>query len=361
MGSNDRMRETPAAETAVPLTVLTGFLGAGKTTLLNHILSGDHGLKVAVLVNDFGAINVDAELVVGVESNTISLANGCICCEIRDDLVKAVETVLSRPDPVDYVLLEASGVADPSGIFMTFVNPSYRDRIRVDSVTCVVDADQILDKTDHRPVSLLKLRQIGFADLVILNKTDLAGPDKVAKVHAWINSHLNRVRIVEASHCKVPLEILLAAGRFDPVRHGRETETGEDHHPHKHEPVHRHAHGVDFERWSFETDEPLSLGRLREMVKRRLPGAIYRCKGIVHAVDSPDRRGVLQVVGRRVDITLEGPWGERPPRTRIVAIGVPGKVAPEELHALFEDCLASRPEVLAEPGNSLPGLRKVRI
>src|ERR1700746_1482085 len=122
----------------VPITILTGFLGAGKTTLLNRILTGEHGLRVGVLVNDFGAINIDAELVVGVDDNMISLSNGCVCCQIRDDLVESVKTLLARPEAIEYILLEASGVADPGGIFATFSDANLRDRIRLDSVTCVV-------------------------------------------------------------------------------------------------------------------------------------------------------------------------------------------------------------------------------
>jgi len=202
----------------VPLTILTGFLGAGKTTLLNRILTGNHGLRVGVLVNDFGSINIDADLVVSVDGNMISLANGCVCCQIRDDLIESVAALLARPERVEYMLLEASGVADPAGIFMTFNDPNQRDRIRLDSVICVVDADQVFAHPEYPPLIELKLRQVGFADMLILNKVDLAGPTQVEKVRAWLDGHFNRLRIVETNYCEVPYEILLGVGRFDPAQ-----------------------------------------------------------------------------------------------------------------------------------------------
>ena len=148
----------------VPVTLLTGFLGSGKTTLLNRILTGQHGLRVGVLVNDFGAINIDAELVDGIEENTISLTNGCVCCEIRDDLVNSLEQLLTRKDAIDYVILEASGVADPEGIVMTFLDQRYEKLLRLDSITCIIDAEAIFADGDNEALNMLKLRQIGFAD-----------------------------------------------------------------------------------------------------------------------------------------------------------------------------------------------------
>jgi G3E family GTPase len=331
---------------AVPITILTGFLGAGKTTLLNRILTGNHGLRVGVLVNDFGSINIDAELVVGVDGNMISLANGCVCCQIRDDLVESVDALLARPEAIEYILLEASGVADPAGIFATFTDGNLRRRIRLDSVICVVDADQVFAHPEYPPLMELKLRQVGFADMLILNKVDLAGPEQLGKVRAWLDEHFSRLRIVETNYCDVPYEILLGVGRFDPARAGLNAHSVErgctD--PTCHDTHHGHDHGGRdhskvFSTWSYETDQPLALEALRETL-RKLPGTVYRAKGVVHSADAPQRRAVLQVVGRRVDIAIQDEWGQRTPRTQIVAIGAAGSIDARLLERTFASCIS---------------------
>ena len=308
--------------------MLTGFLGAGKTTLLNRILSGDHGLRVAVLVNDFGDVNIDSDLVVGVRSGVVSLANGCVCCSIRDDLIEAVMSALDMPERPEYIVLEASGVAEPTGIASTFTLPRLRDRIRLDSVTCVLDAEQVFEVPE---LMELKIWQVAFADLLILNKVDLAGREQIGRIRAWLDERMSRYRLIEAVRCDVPLGVLLSAGRFGPA-HSIKADS------------HHAPHGPDVTRalatWTYQTDCPLSLEALRAAASR-LPADVYRAKGIVHTAEIASQPVTLQVVGRRVDLSTGQAWNGEPPRTRIVAIGARGATDAAQMKTLFDACIAN--------------------
>jgi G3E family GTPase len=309
----------------VPVTLLTGFLGVGKTTLLNRILNGDHGLKVGVLVNDFGSINIDAELIEGITENTISLSNGCICCEIREDLVTSLEDLLDGNRDVEYVILEASGIADPETVVSTFSDPKYEELLRLDSVTCVIDAEAVFADGDNAALAVLKLRQIGYADLVIVNKVDLVPPEAIPVIHEWINRLLLEVRILDAVYCDVPLEVLLSVGRFDPEVLVRNGNTGTP------------EHDPGFETWEYTSAEPMSVDELRAAV-RSLPASVYRCKGFVYDAERPEERVVLQSVARRTNITAHGSWSDRTRQTQLVIIGTDLDRA--ALQATFDACKA---------------------
>lgn len=316
----------------IPLTILTGFLGAGKTTLLNRILTSDHGLRVAVLVNDFGSVNVDAELIVGVKDNIISLANGCTCCTLRDDLVTTVLETINGPQQPEYIVLEASGVADPGGIVMAFNTPDLADKIRLDSVTCVVDADQVFAHPEQPRVNQLKLLQIAFADMVILNKVSLAGPQKVATARAWIDDHFDNIRVFETDYAEVPDEVLLGVGRFDATQFDAL------------QSIKTHSHLSDqpsFDTWTYTSPTPLSLARLEEAVAQ-LPATVFRCKGIVYSSENPERPTAMQVVSRRLDLSPLEPWRDEP-ATSVVVIAVPGSLDATALQDIFDSCAVELP------------------
>jgi G3E family GTPase len=220
---------------------------------------------------------------------------------------------------------------------MTFLDRKFEGLLRLDSITSIVDAEAIFEDGDNNELNYLKIRQIGFSDLVILNKVDLVTPTHVEVIHEWIGTHLNRIRIVEAVHCDVPLEILLAVGRFDPANMVRKDEDISIEFPDvDHE---NHSAGEMFATWSYETEKPLFLERLNEMVRRELPASVYRCKGILYSIEQPDKRFALQIVGRRTEISELDQWGEQTPQTKIVAIGSVNEIDSELLTELFESCI----------------------
>lgn len=341
----------------VPVTIISGFLGAGKTTMLNHILHGDHGLKIAVLVNDFGAINIDAQLVVGVEGETVNLANGCICCTMRGDLLDEIVKLVHRDDPPEYIIIETSGVSDPIAVAQTFFHPIVKMFVNLDSILVVVDADQILtlDEANYD----LAIDQISVADIVVLNKVDLVTPEQLEAIQEQVIRRIvPEARILETTYGEVPLELVLSVGKYAPERLHQRTErdvhvhgVDEDHdhdHDHEHddhhdEDDHHHEHTdhtMVFSTWSWTMNKPLSLRALRSMFAE-LPNTIYRAKGVIHLHDMPDKMTILQLAGKRVSLTLAGEWEDQTPRTQIVMIASHDGIDTEMLSAQLAACVVA--------------------
>lgn len=336
----------------VPLTILTGFLGAGKTTLLNTILHADHGLKVAVMVNDFGSINIDTRLVVGVEGETISLANGCICCTMRDDLLIAALRLMTNPDPPEYLIIEASGVSDPWAVAETFLLPELRPLFNLDGIITVVDAEQSRQNLSYAD---LIVDQIAAADIVVLNKVDLVSAADQATVTDWVRTIVPRARILPAVHGDVPIPFILGAGRYRiplEIMAVGDHPTAQDHnHGAQHDRSYDHAcdhaghdhdHSSAFQTWSYRADRPFGLKALQKVIKD-LPMTIFRAKGVLWIAEAPGHGAVLQVVGNRVMLTIGKLWGETPAHTALVMIGTPGGIDTNALTRQFDACLRDAP------------------
>lgn len=313
---------TTAPQPALPVTVLCGFLGSGKTTLLKRVLDTADGERIGVLVNDFGAINIDAALIAETGVDQIALTNGCICCSIRDDLGEALERLLAMQPRPERIVVEASGVSRPLAIMHAIDDGAFAGRLVLEATVCLVDTDQFpsLDFT----ATELAIDQAGSSDLLILNKCDLATPESIAATEAGLIGPNSAIRHIRTSHANVPTAVLFGnaaapstAGAREMASHAHTTSgvpDGRHAHDREHATGHHHhsPHDELFESWHWHSEEPLDPELLRTAL-RDLPKTVLRAKGLLCVSGAGGtRRGVLQLVGKRATLTVDG---ERPPET----------------------------------------------
>jgi G3E family GTPase len=352
--------------TKTPVTVLTGYLGAGKTTLLNRILSEDHGKRYAVIVNEFGEVGIDNDLIVGADEEVFEMNNGCVCCTVRGDLIRVLSGLMKRKGKFDAIIVETTGLADPAPVAQTFfVDDDVRARTELDSVTTVVDAK-------HLPLRLKDSReaaeQIAFADQIILNKTDLVSEAELAEVEKAIRTLNPLAPIRRAERSNVPLDTILGRHAFDLARvtelqpdflnpahgeaghvHDEHCDHGHDHHDHDHH-HHDHAHGhihdhvaeSGISSISLTSDKPIDGNRVTAWLNNVLQTQgvdILRAKGILD-VKGEDRRLVFQAVHMILEGDFQGPWRSSDKRySRLVFIG--RNLNEAALKAGFESCIAA--------------------
>jgi len=339
------------AETQIPVTVLTGYLGAGKTTLLNRILSENHGKRYAVVVNEFGEIGIDNDLIVESDEEIYEMNNGCVCCTVRGDLIRVVEGLMKRPEGFDGILVETTGLANPAPVAQTFfMDDEVKARARLDAVVTVADAKNLAARLADAPEAE---EQIGFADVILLNKTDLVTPEELAGIERRIRAMNPHAVIHRTERCAIPIERVLDRGSFDLDRilsldpdfldgsHEDEHDhhhdhDGHDHHDHDHD--HHHDNAVtSVSLRGGDLDPDLIFPWISRITQEKGPD-ILRLKGILAVKDDPDRY-VVQGVHMIIEGDHQRAWRDDEKReSRLVFIG--RNLDEEKLRTAFEACLA---------------------
>ena len=342
----------------IPVTVLTGYLGAGKTTLLNRILTEQHGKRYAVIVNEFGEIGIDNDLVVGADEEVFEMNNGCICCTVRGDLIRILDGLMKRRGKFDAIIVETTGLADPAPVAQTFfVDQEVQESARLDAVVTVADAKWLSARLKDAPEAK---NQIAFADVIVLNKTDLVEPEELREVEARIRGINPYAKLHKTQRCAVPLDAVLDRKAFDldrileiePAFLETDDGHGHDHHDHSHHDHdhshHGHSHGglkhyhdEDMQSVAIATDADVDPQKfmpwLNDLVQRE-GGKILRSKGILSFKDEP-KRFVFQGVHMMLDGDTQRDWKpDEKRRSKIVFIG---RDLPEaEIRQGFLSCAA---------------------